>query len=230
MPTDRDMDLMLHSMGEQWPATHPGTTEPANAETSVYDLRHCVDRHGPRRGVTATIAGIALIAATVVLAVVLRPGVGGPATGSAATQFRLRLHLDTRQARDDGHPIRGYVQVINDTGKPIVIDDPCNVWLGVGLTNAHIRYQFVTDDIGCTAEGHLAVGTSTVKIAVATSYQQCQQATTQGGGPDDPACLPNRRSMIPPLPAGHYQLIVRTRSLGQQPSLPAPLTVTLTSS
>lgn len=175
-----------------------------------------------QRRILDVVTGRRLVGAVVALVVVL----AGCSTASGP-HVELRVVLDKTRGPADGTPISGYVEITNDTGHPVTITNPCNGWIGVGLTNAEVTYRFIDGLVACPA-GRLPVGTSRHRISVATTYDQCSQfggSTLQSS--TMPRCLGDKHDVIPPLPPGIYTTSALTQGLPAGISPPPPITVTL---
>ncbi|MDT5103486.1 MAG: hypothetical protein QOI25_999 [Mycobacterium sp.] len=160
--------------------------------------------------------GRRLVGAVAALAVVLA------GCTSSVPHVELRVVLDKTTAPANGQPISGYVEITNDTGYPVTITDPCNGWIGVGLTNGKVTYHLIDGLVTCPA-GRLPVGTSRHRILVATTYDRC----AQHGGSTLPRCIGANRDVMPRLPPGTYTTSALAQGLPARIPLPPPITVTL---
>jgi hypothetical protein len=142
---------------------------------------------------------------------------------STAVQITDRLVLSRNTAPVGGSRLRGYLEVVNRTGAPIVLRDLCDGWLVGGLANSHVRFEPVSGDVACAA-GHLPVGTSRTPVKIVTTYVDCHQDAYSAPS-DTPRCLGAQHNHMPALPAGRYITHVLTTT---DPVLPTPASITVT--
>jgi hypothetical protein len=203
--------------------------------------------HGKRRGrgrrVLLPVAAAFSVAAVAVTAslVANHPSAGragtaaptqtatSPARGgstAASHTFQVRLILPGRSFPANGQPIHAYVLAINHTGRPVVISNACNGWLGAGLTGDHVNFTLWNGLVGC-ANRNIAPGTRRIPVSISTRFDQCGQGK-QAGTPDFPHCLGPHDDILPKLPPGNYRAVVKTMRTSIPPILSKPQPITLT--
>lgn len=187
------------------------------------------------RGAGATV--VALLFSTALIAGCASSGQTGRPPKPAATRgattlraagVRVEVLLDRRVTRADGTSIRGYAEVTNASGKPVTIDNACNGWLYVGLTNRHLTFDPAIGGVGCKS-GQLPVGTTRIPIMVSTTYQQCKQPGGASIGPALPRCIGRDHNVMPRLPAGRYVTKAVAVGLTHATMLSRPITVRIIS-
>lgn len=155
-----------------------------------------------------------------------RPSSTGGRSTAADHTFQVRLVLPATSFPANGRPIQAYVLAINHTGRPVVIDDACNGWVQVVLTNGQASSGMMNGGVACASKT-LKPGTTRVPVTMLTTFTQCQQGK-QRGTAGDPHCLGPHDSRMPNLPPGNYRAEVGTQSTSVQPRLSKPQPVTLT--
>ena len=125
-----------------------------------------------------------------------------PAQTAANSEVTVTVHLDHTEVRA-GQPITGVATVDNRTGHPLHLPNgTCDGWLYTGLSNSTIPETALDPLVAC-APADLAVGVSTYRITVSTTFTGCAQ--TPGDSKISlPACLGPMHDEMPPLPAGIY--------------------------
>ena len=116
----------------------------------------------------------------------------------------IEIKLDQTSVRT-GTPITGTAIVTNSTAHPLVIADCQGVWLQVGLTSGAISSQQPWLQCLTVPATKLPVGTTSVPITVATTYNECAPHARSSTA-DTPACIhdPHGATSMPPLPPGTY--------------------------
>lgn len=139
-----------------------------------------------------------------------------------SAQITDRLVLERTIASAGRGPIRGYLEVDNQTGAPITVPDACDSWLIVGLTNEQVPFTPVEGGVACKP-GRLPVGVSRTPISITTMYTDCHQGQSRAS--KTPRCLGTHHDQMPQLPAGRYVTAVFSTT---RPVLPQPSAVTVT--
>lgn len=194
-------------------------------------------RVGPAHSVSVRKVWSARGFAIVGLAVLLYAGCGSGARGhqaavavvaarSSSTGIEVSLVLNGNRYPADGAAIVGYLDIVNRTGKPIALDDACNGWVNVGLTNADVAFRPLTGAVGCARPKLLSPGTSRTRIQILTTLTSCSGDPSNHSGL--PNCVGRTHEQLPPLAAGHYRTqVIFGRSRPGLP-VPAPVNITLT--
>lgn len=150
------------------------------------------------------LAALMVVAVVVVILLVIRTGRHPTQPAGSPAPLTVRIELD-RTSVPAGTPITGTAIVTNNTGHPLLISDCHGVWLQVGLASGAI--PFVPGWLDCLSVPgtKMPVGTMTMPITVATTYNAC---TSRAGSAtaDDPACIHGKHGAagMPPLPPGTY--------------------------
>jgi hypothetical protein len=143
--------------------------------------------------------------------------------------FSVQVVLDRTTAPADGETLNGYLVVTNNTGAPIVVNNACNGWFGVGLSNPQVQdFTPGFTQVACP-RAELPVGTTRVPIHVRTAYSACvEPGGSAGGNPPVPNCVGPSHTEPPPLPPGDYVVAIRFANVSRVPSRGEPVHVTLT--
>jgi hypothetical protein len=139
----------------------------------------------------------------------------------------IRIRLDQQTVRT-GTSITGSAIVTNMTARPFLITDCQGAWLQVGLTSAAIPYEPGWLDCLDIPGTKLPVGTISIPITVATTYDECMPDASSATA-DTPACIHNAHgaTVMPPLPPGTYTTTTAMLAPKGVP-MPTPNTIPVT--